>query len=404
MKLQNSYTWIKGINYVPSYAQNDIEFWRDYDKNTVKKEILYAKRLGLNVIRPFLSYVVYLDNRKQFLDNVLHLVKTAFDNGIYTIPTVWDSCFSEDEPNINCSENKWFANPGAMYLTPECWDDQKAYVLDLIKTLSDEPGLLMWDVHNEPTVTNYISNYQGKELEEHKRIIWAFVKHYCEYFRKNDKNPITVGVSEVSQFEEIKDYCDVLSFHNYSPTVKEIEMEFDKANHIAKESNKLVFCSEMGCTGRANPYDLCIEVANNKNMGYILWELMIGKSFWNDRHGIVYPDGTVRDASIISALQGFFRNRDAKSTVRTHLNCEGLVDRILKEAQEWIDNPMENTDKGDYILEVMANLLEGGEITSFAVLPTVKCKLVCEKGMESIKEQMKDWYKILKADKELKLH
>ena len=69
---------VRGFNYLPSYARNSIEFWRDYDPAVIERELSYAKRLKLNLTRVFLSYVVYEQKPMQFLANLQHFVKTAW--------------------------------------------------------------------------------------------------------------------------------------------------------------------------------------------------------------------------------------------------------------------------------------------------------------------------------------
>jgi hypothetical protein len=171
----NDYAWVQGFNYVPSYARNDIEFWRDYDPAVIEKELGYAKRLGLNAARPFLSYAVYKANPEKFIGNVKHFVLTGWKNGIYTMPVVFDSCFSEKEPLITADANEWFPNPGVMYLSETYHTEHEKYCNDLITALKDEKGLLLWDVHNEPFCTSYCHSYQGDEKEKHKKEILDFV-------------------------------------------------------------------------------------------------------------------------------------------------------------------------------------------------------------------------------------
>ena len=91
MKVQKDYSWLKGFNYVPSYAQNSLEFWNKYDGEQIEKELEYARRLGLNCARVFLAYVVYKKGPEAFCRNVLHFVRSAWEKGICTLPVVWDS-------------------------------------------------------------------------------------------------------------------------------------------------------------------------------------------------------------------------------------------------------------------------------------------------------------------------
>jgi hypothetical protein len=269
--------------------------------------------------------------------------------------------------------------------------------------MKDEPGLLMWDIHNEPTCTAYVSNYQGAQKENHINEIWIFVEHYCAYFREHDKHPVTVGVMFPEELEKVGPWCDVLSFHDYSHTWKGINRKFDIALKAAKNFSKPVFCSEMSCTARSNPYDITIQIAGEKHIGYIVWELMIGCGFWGDRHGILYPDGTVRDPSIIAAIAGFYRKRDTIGR-DYHINTEGLVDRILEEAQVWLDNPKSAYSEGMEIACSMAYLVESGNLVPLNILPTAR-HAELEGSVENrvaLESLMHEWMSVLKADADKK--
>lgn len=55
MKPLADYSHIRGFNYTPSYAQNDLDFWNNYRHDVVDREMGYAQRLGLNSARIFLA-------------------------------------------------------------------------------------------------------------------------------------------------------------------------------------------------------------------------------------------------------------------------------------------------------------------------------------------------------------
>lgn len=396
MRKPNEYSWLKGFNYVPSYAQNAVEFWQNYDGGQIERELEYARRLGLNCARVFLSYVVYRADPEAFAKHVRRFVECAWQKGIRTMPVVWDSCFSEDEPTLTNTENKWFPNPGPMYLLEQYWPEQQEYCDRLIQTLAGHPGLLLWDIHNEPLCTSYVSAYEGEEKARHTEEIWRFVRHYCEYFFHRDPGtPVTVGVHEVDQLEVIGDWCGVLSFHDYSPSQLRIQAAFDKAEEYARRQKKPVFCSEMGCPSRANPYGVAIETAMQNHMGYFLWELMIGRSFWNDRHGIVYPDGTIRDAATVAAIRGFFRNRGTRKEL--NLDVEGVLTQTVKKAEAWLENP--DPLQARELLQQMANLLEGGERVPLADLPSAAVRaLQLPEEMPKVRELVTQWLPVLKKD------
>ena len=273
----------------------------------------------------------------------------------------------------------------------------------MIRTLSKEPGFMMWDMHNEPLCTSYVFDYQDQERKEHIETIWKFVRHYCEYFKEKDpENPITVGIHWIGQVEDIGAWCDVLSFHDYSPSEIEIQAIYEKANQYAKDLNKPVFCSEMCCTARANPYDVAIETAMKNHTGYVLWELMVGCSFWNDRHGIVYPDGTIRDAAAVAAIQGFFRNRGEKKEV--NLETEEILTDTVRKAEAWLAEENPDALESRKLLQRMANLLECGELVPMADLPSAKVRaLRLPEEMEDAKDLVLEWLGILNRERRIQL-
>jgi hypothetical protein len=159
----------------------------------------------------------------------------------------------------------------------------------------------------------------------------------------------------------------------------------------------------MGCPARANPYDTAIETAREKKTGFVLWELMIGKSFWWDRHGIVYPDGTIRDPGIVAALAGFYRKRDG-SERDYNLNTEGIIDRYLPKAEAWLKDPDAACNEGLGIANVLANLVESGSLVPLNILPTSRV-LRLERKAENraaIKALIEEWAPVLKADADKK--
>ena len=398
-----TYCDIRGFNYVPSNARNDIEFWRDYDGALVEKELDYAKRLGLNSARVFLAYAVYEHNQVEFLARVKHFVQAAYARGISTMVVVWDSCFSDLMPTYEADEEDWIPNPGVQRLTPDFWPQGEAYCADLAKTLVDNPGLLIWDVMNEPLATTWQSRAESAEQARRCETIWTFARHFCGVMGRLDpSHPRTVGVLRPEHLPNIVDCVDVVSFHDYSPTRGRVHAQLGKGIETALHAGKPVLVSEVGCLARANPYDICLEACQDLGIGWYMWELMIGRSRWRDIHGIVYPDGTVRDPSIVAAVQGFFRNR-SETAIAPNIGKEGRVGSALEASAAWLAKSDEEHDQascsaGLETLEIMANLLESGELVPMAnppgtvvgALPTLSEPLAGQ-----IRELMLPWGKIL---------
>ncbi len=377
MELLNPYAHLRGFNYTPSTAVNDISFWRDYDEGLVERELTYAQRLGLNSARPFLAYVVYEHDPKSFLNRLTHFVRTAHDRGISVMPVVWDSCFDDTMPTIGSTENKWIPNPGVQRLGPEFWPAGEAYCADLVQTLGSEPGLAMWDIMNEPLITSWVME-DTPERDERKGTIWNFVHHFCGVMKNLDSaHPITVGVANVATLAQVETHVDVLSYHDYLPTRAAIRAQIDDGLRVAEANQKPIFISELACLARANPYDVTLEICQEAGIGWYLWELMIGKSRWRDIHGVVYPDGTVRDPSIVAAIQGFFRRRGL-DIIPPDVDKEGAATRVLGQAEDWLGTANSDYAKGLGLLETIANLLEAGEHVPMCDPPSARVLALIE--------------------------
>ena len=179
--------------------------------------------------------------------------------------------------------------------------------------------------------------------------------------------------------EHVADVVDVLSFHDYLETRDRVQRSYDIAKEIsAKNGNKPLINSEMGCIARSNPYDMAIEICERNGAGFYLFNLIAG-GYWGDIHGLVYSDGTVRDPSIVSALMGFYTNRDESKRVHYNPNKEGYATAALDNLREALKDKVSvfHAERGssDNLLEMMevcANLLEGAQMVSMDEMPSAK--------------------------------
>lgn len=337
--------------------------WRA-DTETIKKELGYAKKINLNSTRIWLGKAQYDRNPQQFLNSLKQYVRTCHEMGFTVMPIIW---------------NGNGLNPDV--LSEDVRKENDKYVKDVVNTLKDEPGLLMWDVMNEPTCNDYHNHAPSPEVQlERRKEIFAFVRHNIEYIKSLDKkNAVTVGVTYPKYLEDASaDLVDVLCFHDYLETESRIDASYQLADSLSKVYNKPIINSELGCIGRSNPYDLALRKASEYKAGYYLFELMIG-GYWGDIHGIFYKDGTIRDPSIVAAIMGCFRNRDLTTSIKENPNKEGYVTRALKQLEAAMSDEAEvfkyKKASSDEILEaaeMCANILEASQMVPMYELPTAK--------------------------------
>ena len=348
--LTPDYSAIRGANYCPAGGHH-LEHWLNYDPKENARDLDYAKKININQVRVFLSYSAYLTNKEAFRQNLTHLARACQARGIGLMPVV--------------SYKAEMFNEAAPYPLSRAW------ATELISTIGQEPALKFWDVFNEP-------DYPPTATNRPARIAYARVM--AGLFRELDtsrpRTPVTIGFTYEKTMEENADVVDVLSFHDYSPTREEIRSNIAAAVTFAAKVNKPVINTEIGCTGRANPYDMIIEEYSKAHVGFYVWELMITK-YWGNVHGIFYPDGTIRDPSIPAAMLGLYRNRTTNA-VEEFPDRENWVTRTVTEGRKWLNATNAPYADGLRLAEIAANILEANELAPMRDLPTRRVALMRE--------------------------
>lgn len=394
------YSFIRGFNYTQSDVWTDTNFWEEYKHDIVERDMGYAKRLQLNSARIFLTYSSYRKNPGQFLANVKDFVQTAWKYGISTNPIIYHGLrfLEEDFAPKEVKEGEPYPIPQTL-LDKSSWALGEKYFDDLYEAIGNEPGLLFWDISNEPGYRTPGGTWYAEEpayrrdpeekpdmeyLRYRQELVWEFIRHFCKYVKSKDPvNAIGVGNTFIFETEASKtaELVDIIVFHDYSETSGRFRDSCEMALALGKKYGKPVVNNETGCLCRANPYDMVIALSEEYKIGYYLFELMIGKDVWNRVHGICYPDGTVRDPAIVSALFGFFRNR-SETLLPTDVNQEGhawraidMAERALRKAKNGISfrpggDHSNDTEELLEACEYIANLLEGGQLVPMDVPPT----------------------------------
>lgn len=347
-ELLNDYSHIRGNHY----------FGWDQDEQTIRKELGYGKQIGMNSTRICLYYSRYKQNPDKYLTDLRNYVRIANSMGISVMPILWDGCSLD--PAI---------------LKPSFWEAEgDPYIKHVMDVMKGEEGIICWDVMNEPTCNAYHDRCDSEEEHlAHRAEIFRFVRHYCELVKKLDKkNPITVGVQFARNLEEASaDLVDIITFHDYLQSASRIEASWETAEAVARKYNKPLMNSETGCIGRGNPYELAIGKCYEHHCGFYAFELLIHGS-WAPVHGFFYPDGTIRDPSIITSFMGMFRNMDLDTMIKENPNQEHHVEKAIAEAEAAlsVDPRRSGTDALLEAAEYCANLLEGGQMVPMWDPPT----------------------------------
>ena len=353
MKPLNDYSNIRGVCYG----------FRGDDQAQFERELGWAKKIGVNSVRFWMNQGEFEKDPQSFLRRQRNFMETCWKFGISSMPIFW-----------NGNSIREFSEPAE-----EDYEKAFAYAKAFIDEFRGEEYLLMWDVMNEPFCNDFMRKCKPEEYDEHYAMLRKYLRRLCAIVRELDpEGCLTVGHERVFHIESTEDLVDVSSFHDYLTTRSEIEDTILKAEEIGRRLNKPILNTETGCVGRSNPYDIEIELSQKHGVGFYLFSLMIG-GFWGELHGIFYPDGTIRDPSIVAAMLGFFRNRTA-DRVLTNPNREGYAYNAVKKVEEALhfsESALFVVKQGSAqeLLEAAercVNILEAAEMVPMWDLPSAK--------------------------------
>lgn len=194
------------------------------------------KEMGVNAVR---IYTTYDD-----LEATREFIQDMYQNyGIYTAVSDWLGLWDI---------------PAANYANPDFQKSTKKRVLQIVKELKDEPGVLMWILGNEHnyTFSGKINFWTTPEIEEIERpyerqlkraeIFYSFVDEIAAEIKKIDPNrPVALSNGEVSYLQVAAEVCsniDALAIIAYRG------MTFGNMFERIRDTFDLpVILSEFGC-------------------------------------------------------------------------------------------------------------------------------------------------------------
>lgn len=365
---------IRGFNYTPAGVaapRHHVDTWVKYDSATIEFDLDLAKSLNLNQVRVFVPYNVYVEDSVLLPGKLKHFARECYERGIGVMPVLQGGPWVRDTTQRHLARN---------------------WARFLVNALSDEPGLAMWDVMNEP-------DYPPVP----ERVIMNF--EHCKFMTKtfhelDPETPVTIGMAFVEGMIDLAEYVDVLQFHDYMQTRGQIRDTISRAKEFAAKINKPLINGEIGCIARANPYDIALEEHMDAKVGWYIWELMIVRQGWGNVHGVFYEDGTVRDPAIAAAIMGFFRKR-SPDILPSAADHEGWVTKIIDRGNIWLKSNNADWKEGIFIAETAANLLEAGELTAMRIPPTHEVELVrnSEGNTEALKSLVVKYISLLEPYK-----
>ncbi len=306
LEYKADWRWVKGAVFVPTKYVNEAQQWDEYDPVINERELHFASVYGINCVRVYLHFDIYLKKKAALLADIEDFLTRADRHGIKTELVFFDDCRNQPEadllspdykypaPIFGVHNSRWLVSPGENVRQhyAEYHDRLKGYVQDIVNAHRDDPRIAFWETYNEPN-----------KSPETRRLM---KDSYDWIHETGTRIPVTAtGQASPGQGFAGDPYSDFNSWHEYS-----------NYDYTGKPDS---LCSEcMNRSGQSVPG--IVEHFKGKT-GFILWEFGIGRdncrfTWAEDRehprteetpkpfHGVVYPDGHPWSVADVKALLG----------------------------------------------------------------------------------------------------
>lgn len=280
--------WLRGSNYIPSTAINQLEMWQaaTFDPETIEREMTLAEGIGFNLMRVYLHHAAWEVDRQGFKLSMEKYLSIADQHHIQTIFVFFDDCWNETyttgpqpAPKPGIHNSGWVRDPGKLlYDNPGIMPVLESYVKDVLTTFKHDKRILLWDLYNEPGN----SGYGNKSMQ--------LLQNVFSWGRQvNPDQPLSAGVWNNS-LTDLNRYqlqqSDVITYHNYNDE-KEHATVIDS---LAAYGRPLI-CTEYMARTRGSYFKNIMPLLKSKNVGAINWGFVAGKTNTIYAWDTPMPDG-----------------------------------------------------------------------------------------------------------------
>jgi hypothetical protein len=317
MTVKKYFDWCFGANFYPSTAINQLEMWQEetFDLTTIDRELGYAEKIGMTIMRVYLHDLLWEQDADGFLKRMDKYLEIADRHGIKTMFTIFDDCWNSDfalgkqpEPMPFTHNSGWVQSPGnAASDDPAQRLRLERYVKGVITRFACDKRVVLWDLYNEPGNGSAGDHVTTSGLRENKSL--PLLQDVFRWAREvNPEQPITAApwrfdasFSDLNRF--MLDNSDIVTFHSYQAPEK-LEETIDNMKKDA--DGRQILCSEYMARTGGSTFKECLPILKKHNISAINWGLVSGKTQtiypwgWNAQkgipekffHDIFNPDGT----------------------------------------------------------------------------------------------------------------
>ncbi len=288
-KLGFDNTWYFGANFIPSNAINQLEMWQDetFSLDVIRRELGYAKGIGMNLMRVFLHDLLWEADAEGLLSKMDAYLSVSDALGIKTMFVFFDDCWNDQfalgkqpEPIPMTHNSGWIKSPGTRAADDLSQRPRlEGYVKGVLSHFRDDKRIAAWDLYNEPGNGPSGDHITKTGLREN-----ASLPLLLDVFRWakeiSPSQPYTVGVWKYKEsFDELNRVCleqsEIVSFHCYG---KKDAMASRIAELKAQAGDRPIICTEYMARHAGNTFEEILPLLQEQGIGAINWGLVSGKT------------------------------------------------------------------------------------------------------------------------------
>lgn len=280
-------TWYFGANFVPSTAINQLEMWQPdtFDPKTIRRELGYAAKIGMNLMRVFLHDLLFEQDPAGFLDRIDEYLRISDSLGIKTAFVFFDDCWNADfqlgkqpDPRPGTHNSGWLESPGS-----KAADDLsqrprlERYVKTVMSRFAHDPRIVLWDLYNEPG--NTVLDFEKGIVRCNASL--PLLKDIFRWAKEvSPDQPFTAAPYNFeAKFDDLNRFMfensEVISFHAYNPPA-ELQERIHFMRLIA--DGRPLLCSEYMARTVGSTFKECLPLLKKNQVSAINWGLVSGKT------------------------------------------------------------------------------------------------------------------------------
>lgn len=297
MKIRNwKNVWRFGANFIPSTAINQLEMWQEetFDPETIDRELGYAEKIGMNIMRVYLHDLLWEQDAPGFLRRMEKYLEIADSHHIGTMFVFFDDCWNPEftlgkqpAPAPYTHNSGWIQSPGNAASDDLSQRPRlERYVKGVLSHFAHDGRIVLWDLYNEPGNGKAGDHLTVSACRENLSL--PLLKDVFRWANEVERDqPVTAapwafreGFGDLERFSF--EHSEVVSFHCYCG--KDVT---ERTSYLAKliADGRPVICSEYMARTADSTFADCLPVFKKFGIGAINWGLVSGKT------QTVYPWG-----------------------------------------------------------------------------------------------------------------